>query len=288
MTPPLKRSRREFLLDAMAILGGGAGVAATVASLGGFGHSAAARASSASGYRALVCIYLAGGNDSFNLLVPTDNAGHATYATARQNLAIAQGSLLAITPRTSDGHTYGFHPSAPELQALFASGKLAVQANVGPLLTPTTQMMFRTGSNIPPILFSHADQSLQWMTGRPESRGALGWGGQIADLLQAGNAASPSGLSMNISYYGDNVFQTGNTVLPYSINPSTGVQTFAAVSSGSPTSRETAFQSLLGQATTGTNVFEQQLAGSVSGAESVAGYLSGVLATAPTLSTSFP
>ncbi len=279
-------SRRKFLFDAMAILGGGTGIGTTLATLGGLGGSAVANAANASGYRALVCVYLNGGNDSLNLVIPTDAATYATYQTSRQGLAIASNTLLPITPRHSDGHTYGLHPSAPELQGLFQAGHLAIQANVGTLITPTTPAMYQRRSGVPPVLFSHTDQLMQWMTGRPESLQALGWGGQIADLLASANTAN--GLSMNISLNGDNLFQVGNNVLPYSVDPVNGVQSFLGVSAADPAQQTAAFQALLTQSGGDANLLVAQSAGSVVQARAVAQVLSGALAAAPTLATVFP
>ncbi len=279
-------SRRDFLRDALAILGGSAGIAGTLATFSGLGGAAAARATSASGYRALVCVYLGGGNDSLNLLVPSDTAGYATYAAGRQDIAIAQNTLLPITPHTSDGHTYGLHPSVPELQALFAGGQLAFQAAVGTLVQPTTQALARAGTSLPPQLFSHADQSVQWMTGRPENRVASGWGGAIADLLASQNAAN--GLSMNLSINGDNLFQTGGLTVPYTVDQYAGVQTLVGFESYQPPTRVNAFNAILGQAGSDSSLLMQQGASSLAQARTLSATLSTALAGGPTLTTVFP
>ena len=286
MTFYCKPSRRAFLRDALAILGGSAGIAGTLATFGGLGGAAAARATSGSGYRALVCVYLGGGNDSLNLLVPSDTATYATYAAGRQAIAIAQNTLLPITPRTSDGHTYGLHPSMPELQTLFAGGQLAIQANVGTLLQPTTQAMAQAGTSVPPQLYSHADQTQQWMTGRPENRVAPGWGGAIADLLASQNNAN--GLSMNISIAGDNLFETGGVTVPYTVDQYGGVQTLTGFETYQPPTRLQAFNALLAQAGSDPSLLMQQGASSLVQARTLAGTLSTALAGAPTLTTVFP
>src|SRR3954453_10615537 len=87
-------------------------------------------------YKALVCIFLFGGNDANNLIVPSDTTTYNAYKSIRANLALTQSSLLAINPSVSDGHTYGLHPSCTGLQTLFEGGKLAVLANVGTLVGP--------------------------------------------------------------------------------------------------------------------------------------------------------
>jgi uncharacterized protein (DUF1501 family) len=280
-----KTTRREFLRDAMALAGGASGIGATLLTLGGLGQSAQVQAG-ASGYRALVCVFLAGGNDSLNLLVPTDTATYATYAAARQGLAIDRTTLLPITPRRSDGHTYGLHPSAQALQSLFQSGRLALQANVGTLLTPTSKVMVKNQSMLPPVLFSHSDQSAQWMTGRPESRGALGWGGQIADLLQSLNAAT--GVPMNVSLAGGNTFQTGNLVMPYSIDPLAGVQALSGLTAADPSSRIAAYQAMLAQSATDPALMTSESGRLMRQTRDQASAVLGALAGAPQVATAFP
>ena len=285
MRPTTLLSRRDFLRDALAVMGGGAGVAGMLTTLGGLGNSASARAG-VSGYRALVCVYLAGGNDSLNLLVPSDTAGYAAYANARQGLALAQNSLLPITPQRSDGHSYGLHGSVPELQSLFASGRLAVMANVGTLLSPLTQAMVKSDQNLPPFLYSHADQSNQWMTGRPDDLTAPGWGGQLGDLLQSLNAAN--GLSMNISINGSNLFQTGSVALPYSVDQYGGVLKLAGFNPWDPATRATSFRTQLALAQNDDSLIVRQGGAALQQTQDLGAMLSATLAAAPTMSTVFP
>jgi len=128
----VNQTRRSFLKRQL-VLGGC--VAAGLDVISGPAHAA-----STEGYKALVCINLAGGNDSYNMFVPTSASAHADYAKARQFLAIPRGQLLPVTPTTySDGQTYGFHPSMRESKRLFDSGQLAVMANVGSLVRPITK-----------------------------------------------------------------------------------------------------------------------------------------------------
>ncbi len=113
-------------------------------------------ASGKKGYRALVCVYFCGGNDAWNLLVPTDSAGYAEYANSRGGLALRSQDLLRVNAK-SDGE-FGLHPSCIELQDLFNAGHLAAVANVGALLRPTTAASFSNKSvPLPAQLFSHAD-----------------------------------------------------------------------------------------------------------------------------------
>src|SRR5204862_2644131 len=132
-------------------------------------------------YRALVCLFLYGGNDANNVIIPHDANGYASYAAARGILAIPQESLLPLTLQNGDGRDFGFHPSLPELQGLFNQGHLGVVANVGTLVAPITRAQYLSGGvAVPPQLFSHADQSVQWQTSVHDHPGRPRWGGRTA------------------------------------------------------------------------------------------------------------
>ncbi|MEL6842854.1 MAG: DUF1501 domain-containing protein [Bacteroidota bacterium] len=179
-------------------------------------------------YKALVCILLAGGNDSFNMLVPTESQAYQHYRTTRSNQALEASSLLPIQP--IGGGKFGIHPSMPEVQQLFQNQNLAFVANVGTLVEHINNRVdFSNQLNRMPVgLFSHADQIQQWQTSVPQSRSAVGWGGKLADLLHASNASQD--ISMNISLSGNNVFQAGNQAVSYTISPfgngSTGINEY--------------------------------------------------------------
>ena len=141
-----------------------------------------------SDYRALVCVFLFGGNDSFNMVVPRSDAEYNVYATSRQNLALAQTDLLPITPLTPDGAEYGLHPSMATTQTLFESARAAFVTNVGPLIEPTTKDQYLNESvALPPQLFSHNDQQDQWHSLRGQAPSSTGWAGRVADLLRYGS-----------------------------------------------------------------------------------------------------
>ena len=172
-------------------------------------------------YKALVCILLAGGNDSFNMLAPVSNEPYGVYATTRSNLAIPQGDFLPLNFTDGQGVQYGIHPAMPEVQQLFNDGKLALVANVGTLIEPTTKQQVLSGTaNLPLGLLSHSDQIQQWQTSVPQNRSAKGWGGRMADVISTMN--DNQDVAMNISVAGTNVFQTGNTISEYSIEPGNG------------------------------------------------------------------
>lgn len=169
-------------------------------------------------YRALVCVFLFGGNDAWNMLVPRSNAEYAVYANSRQNQAIEQSALLPITPLTQDGVQYGLHPAMPGVQMLFESGRLAFVNNVGPLIEATTREAFFAGSaNLPPQLFSHNDQQDQWhsLKGREQSR--TGWAGRIADMIST--QVSEQRLATNVSLFGSSLFQSGEETVAYVMGP---------------------------------------------------------------------
>ena len=191
-------TRRRFLTHSCSLGIASATVSSTLLQLG---LSRSAAAQSAPGYRALVCILLAGGNDSFNMLVPADNDQFAEYAGIRSDLALTQNELLALPGTASNGRSYGLHPGMPELQSLFSSGDAAMIANVGTLLEAYDAQAVANGTaRLPLGLFSHADQINQWQTAAPDARIAQGWGGRVADLMQDVNVMN--GVSMNISLSG--------------------------------------------------------------------------------------
>lgn len=169
------------------------------------------------GYKALICILLSGGNDSFNMLVPYEQSQYNEYATTRSNLALPRNELLGLISPHISNPGYGVHPSMPEVQSLFSQGKLAFVSNVGTLIEPTTREQFYSGSHPLPLgLFSHADQIQHWQTGLPHQRSATGWGGRIAELVQSMN--TNQNISMNISLSDTNVFQQGNEIFEYAIS----------------------------------------------------------------------
>jgi uncharacterized protein (DUF1501 family) len=182
------------------------------------GRSAKNSLNPSNDYKALVCILLAGGNDSFNMLVPTSNNAYNTYSTTRSNQALAQNSLLGLSHLAGGMPSLGVHPSMPEVQNMYNSGRLAFISNVGTLVEPTTKTQFENGGVTLPLgLFSHADQIQQWQTSVPQTRSSSGWGGRMADILQSMN--NNQNISMNISLSGRNFFQSGNQSSEYTINP---------------------------------------------------------------------
>src|SRR5712671_4992114 len=149
-------SRRQFIRQAACAAVGTAALTSAIRDLR-FMNAAVAQ-SNVQDYKALVCVFLAGGNDSNNLIIPTIQEEYDNYATIRTPvLAIPQSAILPISSLTSDGHEYGLHPSCPELQSLFGEAKLAVLFNTGTLVFPITRSQYQSGAmRKPPQLFSHS------------------------------------------------------------------------------------------------------------------------------------
>ena len=234
-------------------------------------------------FKALVCLFLYGGNDSNNVLIPSDATDYTMYATARGGLALPQSSLLPITPKTSDGRTYSLHPSLVELHNLFGSGQAALMANVGTLVAPVTRATYLNRSvQLPPQLFSHADQQTQWQTSWPDSPQGTGWGGRMADLLSSLNGSAK--VSMGISLAGTNTFEVGNVVSTYQISPygAPGLSGF----NGTTDPGYIAYNNIVNLPY--TNLFERAFAATTRGAIDNSAIITAALAGAPALATVFP
>ena len=244
----MNRQRRKFLKAAAA---GGVAYAfgrtpdtvhAQMSGVGGFGD-----------YKALVCLFLFGGNDSWNMVVPTSTAEYNAYSRSRgggtsSSLAIDRAALLPVTRvgQLPGDPTFGFHPSMTGARDLFNAGKLAVLPNIGPLLRPTTKAQYQTatttGHALPPQLFSHNDQQDQWHSLRGKTVLKSGWAGRVADVLNAQTAGQ--GLSLNVSLAGQTYFQAGEIARPY-VMGATGAATFTGfATSGVGLGRRTALQNI--------------------------------------------
>jgi uncharacterized protein (DUF1501 family) len=171
-------------------------------------------------YKALVCVFLFGGNDGNNTVIPLDAAGYGQYAAIRpatSGINLSQASLLPIQPIDS-ASPFGLHPSLTDLQMLFNQNRMAILANVGTLLQPTTQAQYAAGLR-PLSLYSHADQQAQWQSAVSSAASGTGWGGRIADKVAPMNAAS--GFPVVTSLDGAVLFTSGASAIPLSI-PVTG------------------------------------------------------------------
>jgi uncharacterized protein (DUF1501 family) len=227
--------RRSFLRHAGALAG-----SAALSQLGVF----ATRAAPADDYKALVCIFLYGGNDANNMIVPLDTAGYANYAKTRSYLALPQASILPLTVATGVPQ-FGLHPALPGLASLWTSGKLAVVANVGTLVQPLTRAEYlSTATMKPESLFSHIDQQHQWQASISTTSSAnTGWGGRLSDQLASLNVNSS--VPPMISTGGNNLFVTGaaSQALVIPTSGSFGLNGFS--NSGADATRRSALEQLL-------------------------------------------
>jgi uncharacterized protein (DUF1501 family) len=188
------------------------------------GSAALDNSESTDDYKAMVCILLGGGNDSYNMLVPMDPQAYKAYSDSRSNMALPTRNLIALDTSLTGGVPYGLHPAMPELEDLVSSGECIFINNVGTIVAPTTKNKYLNGSSLdlPVGLFSHSDQQQQWQTGVPTGRVRHGWGGRVADLLKDMN--SNQTLSISLSLSGTNLFQQGLETIPYSLSSDNGAE----------------------------------------------------------------
>ncbi|OWQ91584.1 Tat pathway signal protein [Roseateles aquatilis] len=226
--------RREFLkrASALSVVGGAAPWALQLAAI-----NDAAAATTGGDYKALVCVFLYGGNDHGNTLIPYDAASHQAYAAIRPSLAIARDALAATalspTAALPDGRQMALAPALAAIKPAFDAGRLGVMLNIGTLLAPTTLAQYKAGSAaLPPKLFSHNDQQSLWQASNVEGA-TTGWGGRMADMMMAGNARSAL-TCINVS--GNAVYLAGSSAFQYQMGVS-GKQPIAGINGalfGSP------------------------------------------------------
>jgi len=236
-------------------------------------------------YRALVCVFLFGGNDSFNVLVPRSDAEYNVYATSRQNLALAQADLLPISPVTPDGAQYALHPSMGAIQSLFETSRAAFVTNVGPLIEPTTKDQYLSESvALPPQLFSHNDQQDQWHSLRGQLPSKTGWAGRIADLLRL-NVANQQ-LATNVSLFGNQLFQAADETVAYAMGPAGPLPFEGFGDSGIFLEQRLAFERILGASY--DTVYERAFRDVQQRAVETVDRVNSALSNAPPLTTVFP
>lgn len=242
----------------------------------------------AADYKALVCIFLDGGNDSNNTIVPNYTAGYDQYAGLRaaQGLAIARNSLLPIAPPAMNGDAYGFHPSLTGLHSIWNQGKLAVVTNVGTLMQPLTRAQYQSGAPRPLQLFSHPDQFEQFRTAISSYRSTVGWGGRLADRTGNLNVGASVPMLSQIST-GANVFSVGNTTTPLIVSAApTPLNQVLTLNGFTATTEETARRNAMnGIRAADANYSLTQAAGSIT---QQALNVSQQLSTDPVLTATFP
>jgi uncharacterized protein (DUF1501 family) len=222
----IKSNRRDFLRQSLAL--SSVGLASGLPNIG----ISTAMAQAAPDYKALVCVFLFGGNDGNNIIVPTDNTGWNQYTTVRTAASGIQHARETLLPITATQGQYGLHPRMVEMQALYAQRKLAFLANVGTLVAPTTKAEYQAGRNRPNSLFSHSDQQLQWQSTISNDLAKSGWGGRLADRISAlnGSATYPTVTSLA----GTNLFSQGDQTRPLTspTGASFALQGFASNAAG--------------------------------------------------------
>lgn len=218
-----KLTRRQFLSQANCAAVGTVSLFSSLLSLRL--TAGAVSGSSLGDYKSLVCLFLYGGNDSFNMLVPRQQEAWDAYAKVRSSLALGRDLLLPVTTVGQDFPEFGVHPSLPFLQERYNAGEAAFVANVGTLVEPTSLDQYQAKSTALPVgLFSHSDEQIHWQTLVPQVRGSgpKGWAGRMADCMAQANATGT--IAMNISLSGNNVLQTGHGSIPYITEPGGAVQ----------------------------------------------------------------
>jgi len=287
MPPPI--GRRRFIGQAACSGLGLTGVMSTLGTLRLFNATLSAQGLPVGeDHKSLICLFLYGGNDANNILVPRDASSYASYQNNRGILALNRDDLLPLNISNDDGREFGLHPAMSALRPLFNSGKMAMVCNVGTLVAPITKAEYLLGgAAIPPYLFSHNDQQVQWQTSVPDSPRKIGWGGRLADLMQSLNGSSQ--ISMNVSISGSNYFQVGEQVLQYQVTPGGSIGLEGYDDSWSP--RKETYQSFNQNiARSYGHIFEQEHANVVKRAVSNDLLLKTVLATnpLPTGAAAFP
>lgn len=242
-------------------------------------------AQSGPNYRALVCVFLFGGNDSNNTIVPMDDTNFKAYTSIRGSLALTSADLTQPIQSVS-GAPYAFHNKLAEVASLFSSKELAVVANVGSLVQPLTRAQYQAQQTpLPSNLFSHSDQQLQWQTSVAQGNSPTGWGGRAADYV-ASQGINSSKFPTFFSVAGNALLGTGAQTQEVALSPGQSLTLTGFNTSAASQARQAAMNNLLTlnsgmslvQAANGT------LADSITDAQS----LTSALAKAPTLKTTFP
>jgi uncharacterized protein (DUF1501 family) len=209
-----------------------------------FGLLPALAQQSAPDYRALVCVFLFGGNDSNNTIVPMDDATYNSYLSTRGNLAL-NGSALTAPVTSVSGEPYAFHAKLAEIASLFGSKELAVVANVGSLVQPLTRTQYQNQqAAVPSNLFSHSDQQLEWQTSIAQGHSPTGWGGRAADYIDAQKMNTTTFPSF-LSVAGNTELGVGATSQPLALNPGASLALSGFNSSNASQARYRAVTNLL-------------------------------------------
>jgi uncharacterized protein (DUF1501 family) len=241
-------------------------------------------AQSGPNYRALVCVFLFGGNDSNNTIVPMDDTNYQAYQSIRGSLGLPTSALVPV--QSVSGAPYGFHALLTEVASLFSSKELAVVANVGSLVQPINRAQYLAQQTpVPSNLFSHSDQQAQWQTSVAQGSATTGWAGRAADYIAA-QGVNSSGFPTFLSVAGNTLEGSGVQTQLVAISPGGSLKLTGFNTSAASQARLTALNQLL-TANTGVSLVQSAnntLANSITDASA----LDAALAKAPTLKTTFP
>lgn len=279
---PIDGSRRAFLRASatLSALGAGAPLALNLAAIN------AVSAQTADDYRALVCVFLYGGNDQSDTVIPLDRHEFDAYTSARSSIARSAAEITSLGPvAAQNGRSFGLPNELAPLASLYNAGKLAIVANVGPLVVPTSRQQYESGSvPLPPKLFSHNDQQSVWQSSGAEGT-TTGWGGRIADAILSANA-NQTFTAMSVS--GAAVFLSGANTLQYQIGAGGPVSISAL--SGSLFGASTVANDALRQLITAARaaLFEDEYNRVTARSINASADLSVALRAAPALTTPFP
>ncbi|MCF2909140.1 DUF1501 domain-containing protein [Pseudoalteromonas sp. DL2-H2.2] len=271
----MNKSRREFL--SLCLKGGMSAAALTSLQLQALSGSVEQR--SFSDYKALVCVYLYGGNDSMNMLVPLSGEQRSWYEASRQNLAVQEAISLSTASEFEGG--VGLHPAMAPLQSYFDQQNLAFVGGVGTLIAPTSLTEYQAKSvPLPQHLFSHNDQQATWMHGQEKQTLNTGWGARLLERLEQGSV-----FGSNITIDGANPWQTGTNSSAFALSKS-GVSKINALSGYEPRVEHVrrVMQTLFSQA---SHPLASAYASRLSGSIEHTLYMNTLLEQAPTLTTEF-
>ena len=278
--------RRQFLKQSacVALLGSGTAAMSGKLQLMSSAMAQSSNYADLQDYKALVCVFLYGGADSFSMFVPTEDDAYNRYAASRSSLAIAQDSLLPTSA------PLGFHPLLPRLHGLYQGGDAALLSNVGNLITPLTRSaVLNNSAMIPDDLFAHNHQQAQWMKGQssvPTSVVQSGWGGRMADLLQDANTGAV--LPPSFSLFGSESWLPGNEIQPLGLNTNNGLSLLSYLDTGASSnnsSRSGVHDSVLNQSY--SHPLKQQAAETIARAKLGSGQLVDVLAANQSFATPY-
>ncbi|MBL8352191.1 MAG: DUF1501 domain-containing protein [Burkholderiaceae bacterium] len=218
----MNASRRHFLRASVSLAAtpsvqrASAPLVMSLAGMAALASQGSVAANTGNGYRALVCLFMAGGNDGHNWVVPIDATGYAQYANVRRELAWPAAKLLPITSHgQAVGRAFGMPEELQPLRQWYESGRTAIVANVGPLVRPISVADYKAGVGLPARLYSHNDQQSTWQSLSPEGARS-GWGGRMGDILMSAN---PYPVFTAVSATGNAVFLTGSSVTQYQVGP---------------------------------------------------------------------